>query len=220
MRIVCISDTHTLHNRLYNIPKGDVIVHSGDFTSNGRFLEMEDFIEWFSSLGFEQLILIAGNLDEFFQRVIRMHWLEVLKKKNIHYLEDSHVTIDNVKFYGTPWQPEFCNWAFNLPRGKLLLEKWKMIPNDTDVLVTHTPPYGVLDTIIPNSELGDGNLGCFDLYSEVMNRINPRLHIFGHIHGSYGIETVGSTTFVNASLLNEDYELVNLPVVIDIPNHR
>lgn len=110
----------------------------------------------------------------------------------------------------TPWQPEFCNWAFNLPRGDKLLDKWRRIPSDTDVLITHTPPFGRGD------QVGYMNVGCEDLMREVQERIKPTLHVFGHVHEGYGSSTDGVTTYFNASSCTHDYEPVNPPFVFDL----
>lgn len=110
----------------------------------------------------------------------------------------------------TPWQPEFCNWAFNLPRGEKLLEKWKLIPSDTDVLVTHTPPFGRGD------QVGYMNVGCEELAREVQARIQPQYHVFGHVHEGYGKSSDGATIYMNASSCTHDYEAVNPAFVFDL----
>jgi len=119
--------------------------------------------------------------------------------------------IDGIKLWGSPWQPEFCNWAFNLPRGEALREKWQMIPEDTDVLITHGPPLGILDNIAGGPALGDA-----DLLDEVTNIVKPKVHIFGHIHDGYGTQREGETTFVNASLLDEWYNVANTPIEVTL----
>jgi hypothetical protein len=130
--------------------------------------------------------------------------------KNAIYLQDSGVDIDGIKFWGSPWQPEFYNWAFNLPRGPELARVWAQIPNDTDVLITHGPPYGVLDEIYHGKRVG-----CQDL-SDALERVKPKVHVFGHIHEGYGVLEQNGTTYVNASLCNQYYQLVHSPIVIDV----
>lgn len=110
----------------------------------------------------------------------------------------------------TPWQPEFCNWAFNLPRGEKLLAKWRLIPSDTDVLVTHTPPYGRGDRV------GHMRVGCEELAREVSERIQPQFHVFGHVHEGYGKSSDGTTIYMNASSCTHDYEAINAPFVFDL----
>jgi len=104
-----------------------------------------------------------------------------LLKNATCYLENSGVEIDGVKFWGSPWQPEFFNWAFNLPRGRRLAEIWALIPDDTEVLITHTPPYGILDRV----DSGE-HVGCEDL-RRALQRVKPKVHVFGHIHEDRGV---------------------------------
>ncbi len=125
----------------------------------------------------------------------------------------SAVEIDGLKIYGSPWQPRFYDWAFNLNRGAELEEKWRLIPPDTDVLITHGPPHGILDEV--ERQYYIENTGCEELRKRV-EMICPKLHVFGHIHCGYGqIEKFG-TEFVNASNCDEEYNPVNLPVIIDL----
>jgi predicted phosphodiesterase len=145
MKITFISDTHNKHNHLtsnaYNniLGSGDVLVHAGDCTSMGKSHEITNFLNWLSMTDFKHKIFIAGNHDFGFE----MHTdiAEEFKEKGIIYLFDSEVIIDGVKFYGSPWQPEFYDWAFNLPRGEKLAEKWAKIPGNTDILITHGPAH-------------------------------------------------------------------------------
>lgn len=136
MRIISISDTHGLHEDL-DIPDGDVLVHAGDMTSHGRLAQIEDFNKWISSFPHKNKIVISGNHDWGFQKQSKQA-RELLA--SCIYLQDENVEIEGVKFYGSPWQPEFFNWAFNLPRGKELKSIWGNIPDETDLLITHNPP--------------------------------------------------------------------------------
>lgn len=206
MKIVLIADTHGLHNKL-NIPDGELLIHAGDFTRINTYEDIKIIDNWFGSLPHKHKILIAGNHDMY---------LEAVGKKgkdlfkNVTYLLDEEIIIENVKLYGSPWQPEFMNWGFNLPRGQALKEKWNLIPLDTDILITHGPPYEILDYTIR-----DGPVGCEELYKAV-KRVKPKVHVFGHIHESYGIEKKDGITFVNASMCSFNYNNVNSPIVIDI----
>lgn len=203
MRIVCISDTHNLHNEI-TVPDGDILIHSGDATNYGTIEEVTVFAHWFSNLPHKHKIFVAGNHDWLYQR---QPWLAEIYVPNLH---DKMVEIENLKIYGSSWQPEFFNWAFNLPRGQAIAEKWKLIPHDIDILITHGPPFSRLD------ELNDGHmLGCRDLL-QMVKSIKPKLHVFGHIHHSYGKMELFGTTFVNASICNEEYEAKRKPIVIDI----
>jgi Icc-related predicted phosphoesterase len=211
MKLVLISDTHTMHEDLV-LPQGDILIHSGDFTGRGKPHEVEEFFGWLErqSKNFKHIVFIAGNHELSFD--YKSTWVvDAIKSlpTNVHYLEDSEIIIDDIKFYGSPWQPEFFDWAFNLPRGKKLEEKWEMIPNDTDVLITHGPPMYILDYTLRDMI----NVGCLALYNKVI-QIKPKLHVFGHIHEGYGIKEQDGTTFANASSATARYELINKPIEI------
>ena len=223
MRLVLISDTHGLHRDL-SLPEGDVLIHAGDFMSSGKsFLEIADFGAWMSSLPFKHRIVIAGNHDMTMQyqpeEARAMLW-------DATYLQDSECVIDGVKFYGSPWTTKFMNWAFMSERGSEMKAHWDKIPDDTDVLITHGPPHGILDG---SQQWGD-KFGCEELRTAVF-RVRPQLHVFGHIHFGYGEQkvvlksrSVGVTTataermpyFVNAAQVDEGYRLVNKPIVVDL----
>jgi len=213
MKITFISDTHNKHNHLtsnaYNniLGSGDVLVHAGDCTSMGKSHEITNFLNWFSMTDFKHKIFIAGNHDFGFE----MHTdiAEEFKEKGITYLFDTEVVIDGVKFYGSPWQPEFYDWAFNLPRGEKLAEKWSKIPGNTDVLITHGPVYGLLD-YAPHG----GHVGCEELYKRVFD-VKPKIHVCGHIHGAYGQKSIDGVEFLNASVLDERYEHAHKPIVVE-----
>jgi predicted phosphohydrolase len=209
MKIVCIADTHSYHEGL-KMPEGDLLIFAGDMCGHASEGDIHEFNSWLATLPYKHKIAIAGN------HCWPFVWHpedSVAALSEAIYLQDSGTEIEGLKIYGTPWQPAFNNWAFNLPRiGPFLREKWAMIPSDTDILISHGPPVGILDTTHEEGEL----LGCSYLYTEVTERIRPKLHVFGHIHGGYGIETKEGITFVNASVLDEEYNLVNKPIVVEI----
>lgn len=200
------------------LPPGDVLILAGDIVAN-RFVDpgldaifqrdaLRDLDAFCESLPYRHVLLIAGNHDWVFERSKTAH----RELKSITYLEDSGVTIDGVKFYGSPHQPEFFNWAFNLPRNsQQLAHYWSLIPDDTDVLITHGPPWGILDQPGGRHE----HAGC-EILARRVEQVQPRVHIFGHIHGSYGKTHIGRTLFVNACLCDEAYRPVNKPHVIDL----
>jgi len=130
---------------------------------------------------------------------------------NCIYLEDSAVEICGLKVYGTPWQPEFGGWAFNLERGKEILEKWNLIPDDTDVLITHGPPLGFGDLCSSGIRAG-----CVELLHSVQQRIKPKYHVYGHIHEGYGVRSDGKILFINASTCDINYLPCNPAVVFDV----
>ncbi|HKX84397.1 MAG TPA: metallophosphatase domain-containing protein, partial [Pyrinomonadaceae bacterium] len=144
-RIVCISDTHNCNEQIA-VPEGDILIHSGDATIKGTDQEVIEFIRWFSRLPHKHKIFVAGNHDWFFE-LDNNYARRLLADSNITYLQDSSTQIDDLKLYGSPWQPRFFDWAFNLDRGYELAEKWKLIPNDIDILITHGPPNGILDLV-------------------------------------------------------------------------
>ena len=209
MRIVLLSDTHT-HQGL-SIPAGDVLVHAGDATSTGTPDEVERFLQWFDAQPHRRRLFIAGNHDWLFQRQPDRAARMLAGHPGITYLQDAGVEIDGLRFYGSPWQPEFCQWAFNLPRrGQALREVWARIPEGTEVLITHGPPHGTLDQV-----RGGLHLGCEDLAARVA-AVRPRLHVFGHIHDGFGVRRSGKTVFVNASTCDEAYRPINPPVIVDL----
>lgn len=204
MRIVCISDTH---NREIAVPDGDLLIHAGDATMLGTADEISIFNSWFSALPHKNKIFIAGNHDWLFE--LQPDTARELLDESIIYLQDSIVSLEGLNIYGSPWQPRFYDWAFNLDRGREMAEKWAMIPADTDILITHGPPNGILDLTI------DGDrAGCEELIT-IVEEIKPKVHIFGHIHEGYGTLKHNGIRFVNASNCDERYRLVNPPVVLD-----
>ncbi|HSF31273.1 MAG TPA: metallophosphatase domain-containing protein [Candidatus Tectomicrobia bacterium] len=214
LRAVFLSDTHGLHGQVA-VPDGDVVVHCGDVSNVGESIEIGDFLRWFAALPHRHKIFVAGNHDWIFlkQPDAALSMVSIIAP-GVHYLQDSGVAIDGLRFWGSPWQPEFCGWAFNLPRGKALADKWATIPDDTNVLITHGPPQGIQDTIRP----GGLSLGCSDLTARVQQLPQLQLHAFGHIHGGYGEAERDGVRFVNASICTELYQPTNAPIVVDIPS--
>jgi len=213
MRLVFVSDTHTHRN--INLPEGDVLVHAGDATSTGTLPQVSPFLEWFSSQPHRHKIFIAGNHDWLFHREPDLAAMLLAEHPDLVYLQDSGVEIDGIRFWGSPWQPAFCDWAFNLPRkGPRIREAWNRIPLGTDVLITHGPPHGALDQV-----QGREHLGCEELK---LRRavVKPRVHVFGHIHDSYGVAFAGSRILLNVSVCDEDYRPVNRPIVVEISSGR
>jgi predicted phosphodiesterase len=209
VRLVIASDTHQRHLE-FELPDGDVFIHAGDFTMSGSLGKIEAFGKWIRALPHARKIVIAGNHDQAFEH-FPVHARKALGdgRDGLTYLQDAGLTIDDVAFWGSPWQPAFMDWAFNLPRGVPLARKWNLIPERTDVLITHGPPMGILDTV--NNE----NLGCADLRDRVQH-VRPKLHAFGHIHEGSGIEVLDGITFVNASICDGDYRVTNPARVVDI----
>lgn len=211
MKFVAISDTHCRHLNL-KLPKGDVLLHAGDISYKGQKNEIADFLQWFSKLPYKHKIFIAGNHDFYFEKEKTVQ-IQSLIPEGITYLNDDEIIIDGVKIWGSPVTPWFFNWAFNRRRGKEISRHWQKIPDDTDIILTHGPVNGILDSVVNNT-----NAGCMDLLQTV-EKIKPKVHVCGHIHEGYGVIKKNGTTFINASVLNESYELVNKPIVFDLtPN--
>jgi Icc-related predicted phosphoesterase len=211
MKLVLLSDTHTLHDQVV-VPEGDLLIHAGDLTYTGRISQFENVERWLLKqaerfpLG---VIVIAGNHDfgarEFFRKGER--------GSKFYFLDDSGIEIEGVKFWGSSYTPTFGRWAYMADRGDDIKKHWNLIPDDTDVLITHGPLWGILDS----SEVTNGSVGCEDLHDAVFDRVQPKVHVFGHIHGGYGHKfkikpnDVADIRFYNASVVNEDYEVVNKP---------
>jgi len=217
MKLIATSDCHGKLSQAA-LPHGDVLILGGDILANrsgdpdtdaalqlGALRELDAYC---GSLNYKHVLMIAGNHDWVFERLEGAR--HVLK--NIVYLEDSGTEIEGLKFWGSPHQPWFFDWAFNRPRnGAELAHYWSLIPNDTDVLITHGPPFGILDLPFGKGE----SAGC-ELLLKRVEEVKPLVHMFGHIHGSYGRMQRGRTLFVNACLCNELYNPVNPPHIIDL----
>ncbi|MFB6346656.1 MAG: metallophosphatase domain-containing protein [bacterium] len=208
-RIVAISDTHGQHG-LLDIPDGDLLVHAGDFAARGRIQDINPFNDWLDSLPHEEIIFVPGNHDFCFEARAQQE-TAINRLQAADVLIDQVTTVDGLKIWGSPWQPEFFDWAFNLPRGKPLREKWDLIPEDVDVLITHGPPFKIGDTVQPKNE----SVGCEDLRDRV-REVVPEVHVFGHIHEGYGTYQKWDVTFVNASICDGNYSPINEPIVIDV----
>lgn len=222
MRITCISDTHTKQRYIEPalLPGGDLLIHAGDLMNSGWDpIDIEDFMSWFDSqTQYRAQVFIAGNHDRMFE-VYHNKALEIVEGyNNPVYLQDEPMLFINsdwepVRLYGSPWQPWFHNWAFNLPRnGAELMSKWEQIPQNTDILITHGPPMGYGDT--SGAPYNEPNLGC-ELLRARVDIIKPKIHVFGHIHGGYGYYFNGHTHFINAAILDERYNYTNQPITFD-----
>ena len=211
MRIVLISDTHGFEPE---VPEGDILIHAGDLTMSGIHQQVAAAGAWLQMLPHKYKVVIAGNHDWLFQRDLKTA-LDRLGDldKGIIYLENAYEIVNGLKIYGSPVQPTFFNWAFNIDRGEPIRNYWNMIPNDVDILITHGPPMGILDQA--NERLNTEHCGCEELLLAI-KRVKPRVHVFGHIHGGYGNVQLGETAYYNASVVNEAYEVTNKPWVIDL----
>lgn len=209
--IVAISDTHLQHLRYpIEVPDGDILIHAGDAMIEGTELEARAFFTWFGALPHRRKIFVAGNHDTVFEKCPGAAL--GLVPESVTYLEDSEVTIDGLRIYGSPWTPEFMNWAFNVRRGRPIQKKWDLIPAGLDILITHGPPMGILDRVWGQEE----HLGCREL-RDTVRRVKPRVHLFGHIHSGHGKMVYDSIVLcANVAICDEAYRPTYPATVIEI----
>lgn len=220
-KLLIISDTHEKHESLIlpsDIETYDVLIHAGD-ASNHRIPALNergmlDFIDWYAAIPIKNKIYVPGNHDTAFAHKL------VKFPRDIHVLVHREIIIDGVKFFGSPYTPKFgTGWAYNVQRGKLY-NYWEEIPEDTDVLITHGPPFGIRDrTLYLNYQ--PSPVGCEELRSRLYYMWHLKLHIFGHIHDedgikNQGIEELETTKFINASYVDITYEPANDFITIEI----
>lgn len=199
-----------------DLPGGDVLIHCGDISTRGSYDQIESFVCWMDEqVAYKHRIFIAGNHDWGFYTKPGLCKKILANYPEVIYLQDSSVVIDGIKIYGSPWQPRFYDWAFNLERnGEPLAKKWNAIPEDTDILLTHGPAHGILDLN------GEGiNCGC-EILKERLAQIKPKIHAFGHIHEAYGVSGLyGDTVSINAAMLDGGYRYTHKPVDFEITIH-
>ena len=214
MRLVFISDTHSMHNNplMKAIPDGDILVHCGDLTKVGLLYDVKSFADFMKRQNHKHKVIIAGNHDYCFEdkNEYQLQAFELLS--DFTFLQDKAAIIEGIKFYGSPWQPEFMNWAFNLQRDGIdLMNKWAAIPDDTEILLTHGPPFGVLDMTLQGEQVG-----CEQLERRIKQLKYLQIHAFGHIHEAYGVEEINKVKYINACICNRSYQPMNKPIVIDL----
>jgi len=221
IKICAISDTHNQHSGV-EIPECDILVHAGDFSYSGHALDIVALDNWFGKLKasgtVKKIVVIAGNHDWLCETNPS---LAASLFKNSIYLNEQPAKVMGLKFFGSPIQPVFCNWAFNRKRGAEIARHWAKIPDDTQVLITHGPPFDILDKVWSqpyNSVTGPDPLGCHDLRMRIDQLEHLKLHIFGHIHDSNGIYIDQSTgkKFVNAAICSEEYKPIQKVHVLEI----
>jgi Icc-related predicted phosphoesterase len=206
--IVCISDTHELHREV-DVPDGDILIHAGDFTMFSKSAAaILDFNEWLGELPHRHKIVVPGN-HEFFLEA------DPSKRRlisNATVLIDQSVTVMGLKIWGSPITPLYGG-AFGRSSPKDRARLYATIPDDVNILITHGPPYGVLD----RSQGMLHNSGCPEL-REAVKRLKPQLHLFGHVHGANGTRSIGDTVFVNAALLGPGGGIEVTPITLRMPN--
>lgn len=199
MKILHLSDTHSCHRRLRDLPEADVVVHSGDFTMNGSQAEAIDFMNWFCDLPYRHKIFICGNHDDCLYGA-NIDGLD----DNVHYLCNSGIEIDGLKFYGVPM---FMGDCITDRQSR----NYARIPKDTDILITHSPAYGILD-------FDDGiNYGSEEILERLPSLQNLKAHMFGHIHAQHRIIEKNGVIYSNGAIMNTDYSFLNTPNSITLP---
>lgn len=214
-KLICISDTH--QQFVKNLPDGDILVHSGDWCSRGSIHELSIFVEQLKlyKKQFKHIIVIAGNHDFVAEKHPQLTKLEIESTGAI-YLDDSGCEIEGLKFHGSAITPFFCNWAFNRYPDDIK-KHWEMIPEDINVLITHGPPYKILDKLDEHGSLPGSHVGCPDLLKKIKTLKDLKCHIFGHIHCNGGQSRLeDGVHFINAAVLNEQYKMKQSPFIITI----
>lgn len=220
MKLVAISDIHNRYHKL-EIPECDVLIVAGDWTSQGRIDEVQEFAKWLNEQNSGHIVLVPGNHELYFEKVYpdSRNWiLDHCPAANI-LIHDS-IDIEGIKIFGSAWTPYFCNCAYNGARTPteitmygnrpLMKDLWSQIPENTNILITHGPPHNILD-YAPIC----GNVGCTDLMDRVLKLPNLKTHIFGHIHYSYGYKRFNGVDFYNVANCNEAYSPSNPITVIE-----
>jgi len=216
--LVFISDTHTKHyeidkqlKEIHDNNPDSILIHSGDISYRGRDWEVKEFVEWYASLPFKNKIMIAGNHDFLFEKEPDVAKdILINLGPEIIYLNDSGVEIEGLKFWGSPVTPWFHNWAFNRLEHEIE-HHWNIIPEDTNVLITHGPPYLTLD-----STKNGLRVGCSVLSERISELKDLKIHAFGHIHEAAGVVEKNGVIYVNASILDFYYDAKNSPVILNI----
>jgi len=208
MIIDCISD---LHGSYPDLEGGDLLLIAGDLTTNDSPMAWKNYYEWLKTLKYRKIIYIAGNHDGFLTQCVNSTDAKMMgfEEEEFEYLCDSGTEFEGIKIYGSPWTPRFYDWYFMKNTKGELKERWDLIPKDIDILITHGPPFGILDH---NKALN--RCGC-DQLLKAIKRVKPKYNIFGHIHGGYGILEKDGTTFINCAHMNEEYEPINKPIRIN-----
>ena len=207
LRLVLLSDSHAMH-RCLRVPDGDVLIHAGDFTMFNRRSSVLDFNSWLQDLPHRHKIVVPGNHEFNFNR---SKWRDLITGAAL--LVNEGIEVGGIRIWGSPVTPADSG-AFGGMTERDRRRIFSAIPEDTDVVITHSPPFGILD----RESLEGEYQGCKEI-AEAIQRVQPRLHVFGHIHGAYGVEWVGSTVFVNAALASVGYELTKEAITVDFDTH-
>lgn len=216
MIIDCISD---LHGHLPKLSGGDLLIVAGDLTARDLPGQYLTFNRWLNDQDYTRKIVVAGNHDGLIEKAWKRDQSHpYVIGENAIYLQDSGTEFMGLKIWGSPWTPNFCNWHFMKERGNDIKQKWDLIPDDVDILITHGPALGIQDEVQPEGREARGEFaGCEELKTAIIERLKKlKLHVFGHIHYSYGKVIVSGVVHVNCSIMDEDYRPVNKPITIEL----
>ena len=206
LTIVVISDTHELHRQV-DVPRGDLLIHAGDLTMNSMSTEkLLDFGAWLGELPHAFRVVVPGNHDFVLEDPSRRQLIS-----NATLLVNQGIEAFGLKIWGSPVTP-LSGEAFGVASEQDRAQLYSQIPDDTDVLVTHSAPFNILDKAADS----DYHAGCHQLLDAV-RRVKPMLHLFGHVHGAYGTFSTPETLFVNAALPGRDFGMNNPPHVLRLP---
>jgi len=215
MKICIISDTHGMHDQII-VPSCDILIHCGDISFFGKPCEVDSFIKWFKQQPAINKVYVLGNHEVELAKLSYSERLEILSEGGIHYLENTSVTLEGLKFWGSPYTPKYGDWAFML-RAAALRNCWDQVPDNINILITHGPPYKILDFTEDGEHKDEGeHAGCEHLLKKVYQLPLLKLHCFGHLHSGFGVLQQGNITFVNAASCNNRYEPVNQPIIIEL----
>jgi Icc-related predicted phosphoesterase len=213
MKICLISDTHGGEPIIEE--EGDIIIHAGDVTRGGSKIEVIKFINWFSSLPYKHKIFVAGNHDKYLEIMPKSFIQDVLCPSDTIYLEHETIVLEGLKIFGSPMSPRFFNWSFMYDKQIDGQDLWMSIEEETDIVITHSPPKWILDEILSSRLTADRHVGCEYLNKRITDQ-QPKIHVFGHIHEAYGKLELEHTTFYNASIMNHKFLPENKPFYIEL----
>ena len=213
MRVAMVSDTHTMFEGL-TVPSCDLLISAGDYSHRGEKESVIRYHRWLDKQPADLVLSVQGNHEVWVQE----NWEEAVSivhelSDKIHFMSKSTLQYGKKKIFCSAFSPEFNNWAYPFKRGKDAEWHWKGIPANTEILVTHGPPCGILDQITEGLSVP---LGCEALRERVKTLKRLKLHVFGHIHGGSGEKLVDGVLYVNAAICNEQYRPVNPVRVVDI----
>lgn len=191
MRIIALSDTHNQHKKI-TVPECDLIIHAGDATNRGEHNELAPFLNWFSQQKSKYKVYVPGNHDFYAERNPEKTRL-MCEDRGITLLIDEGVALEEITLWGSPYTQYFGDWAFQAYPGEGMLKHWTLMPPKIDILVTHSPPYQILDRGMLNE-----NIGCYYLFYKILE-IKPKVHIFGHSHDSHGSHIFDGIHFYNVA---------------------